>query len=588
MSPTKLLRVCFWLAVTATLAVSSSSEAPHLAAQNQAATPRDEVLRLVPEDVGFCLLVNDLRSHSAALADSPFASQFQKSVVGQMLSQAPELNKLRDMEKQMKEHLGVGWPQLRDDILGDAVVFAYRPGPPGKPEEEQGLFLTRARNAAMLTTLIDRFNAAQKKSGDLLKLEEREHNGVKYYHRVERKQAPYYYWQRGSVLAISGQEAMLRRVLDLDKQAPPADSKSPPLAHQFRQLGADKGLLALWLNPRAFDADLLQRVKLFEGPDGAFLKTFATNWKALDGAALIVAPHQDLDISVAIRAKPEALSPRLRKFFVEAAKPSELWSAFPDNALLAVAARVDVMALLETIGEFLPDDARKALRDAVEQGALPPPMGKLVRELTPNLGPDIGLCILAPTTHDKEWIPQALWALRVRPGKSATPADQTLWDATNFLANLAVLDYNSKNTDRLALRTAFQGKVEVKYFVNDKRFPPGFKPSFALKDGYLVLANAPEVMKRFSVDPSKTPEGDETPLMRLSLVALRDYVKERREPLVDWIAEKHQLSKADATARLESLRLGLQFVDRVELLQRNGPGQTTLTVRIKTSQPLRK
>ena len=77
--------------------------------------------------------------------------------------------------------------QLRDDILGDAIVAAYRPGPPGKPDEEQGILLLRARNATLLASLIDRFNEAQKKSGDLIKLEEREYQGVKYYLRVDAR-----------------------------------------------------------------------------------------------------------------------------------------------------------------------------------------------------------------------------------------------------------------------------------------------------------------------------------------------------------------------------------------------------------------
>ena len=41
---------------------------------------------------------------------------------------------------------------------GDVVVFAYRPGPPGQPEREQGLALLRARDDALLARLIERIN----------------------------------------------------------------------------------------------------------------------------------------------------------------------------------------------------------------------------------------------------------------------------------------------------------------------------------------------------------------------------------------------------------------------------------------------
>ena len=38
-----------------------------LAAPARAAEPANELLRLVPEDVGLCLVIQDLRSHSADL-----------------------------------------------------------------------------------------------------------------------------------------------------------------------------------------------------------------------------------------------------------------------------------------------------------------------------------------------------------------------------------------------------------------------------------------------------------------------------------------------------------------------------------------
>ena len=137
----------------------------------RAATPADELLRLVPEDVGFCLVVQDLRSHSAAFLQSPFFRRLSEAGFGP--AGAPELAKLAEVEKEFKKHLNVDWARLRDDIFGDAVVFAYRPGPPGKPHAEQGLVLVRARDAKLLADLIERLNTLQKVSGDLKELEER-------------------------------------------------------------------------------------------------------------------------------------------------------------------------------------------------------------------------------------------------------------------------------------------------------------------------------------------------------------------------------------------------------------------------------
>src|SRR5262249_55075283 len=115
-----------------------------LAAPLRAESPRDELLRHVPDDVGFCLIVTDARATSAPLADSPFAEQFRAPPAGQALGKSEELQKLAAVDQFFQQQLGIGWAGLRDDILGDAFVFAYRPGPPGKEKEEQELLLIRA------------------------------------------------------------------------------------------------------------------------------------------------------------------------------------------------------------------------------------------------------------------------------------------------------------------------------------------------------------------------------------------------------------------------------------------------------------
>src|SRR5204863_457458 len=131
------------------------------------AAPRDELLRLVPGDAGFCVVLNDLRGQLARLQASPFAARFAASRVGAAFHAAPEAQKLIALERQLAEAVGVTWPQLRDDILGDAVVFAYVPGPPDHPEREQGLLLVWARQPDRLTGLFGKLNELQLKSGEL-------------------------------------------------------------------------------------------------------------------------------------------------------------------------------------------------------------------------------------------------------------------------------------------------------------------------------------------------------------------------------------------------------------------------------------
>jgi hypothetical protein len=195
---------------------------------------------------------------------------------------------------------------------------------------------------------------------------------------------------------------------------------------------------------------------------------------------------------------------------------------------------------------------------------------------------------LAAPAAGPAWFPEGVWAVRIRPGPDGKPVDQRLLDALNFFANLAVLDHNSKNPDRLTLKSAQQNDVDVKYFVNDK-LPPGLQPAFAIKEGYFLLATSPDVLRRFAPRTAKAPdELAEVPLWRFSPAALRGYLKDRREALVPAIAEKDKISKEEAARRLDELVTGLGFADTIELVQRPTSGQVILTLRIKPSQPLQK
>jgi hypothetical protein len=559
-----------------------------LAASARAAAPRDELLRLVPDDVGLCLVVQDLRGHAAALNDSPFAARLRASPFVVALRQAPEVRKLAAVEQQLKEHLQIDAQQLRDEILGDAVVVAYRPGPPGKPEQEQGLLLLQARDADRLAALIDRLNEVQKQAGDLMELEERGHRGKKYYLRVEKKGKNYYYL-RGPVLVFTPQEEALQRAIDLDREAPPAETV-PALSRQLRRLGADQALATLYVNPRAFDADLENKAHAAKGSDAAFLQTFQVYWKALDGLALFAEPTRDLELSLSVRARPEALPPAARNYLAAAGQRSELWDRFPPAALFAMAGRFDAVALVDMLAEFLTPEARKAIRDAVDRGA-GAALGKdVATEVLPYLGPDWGFCVTAPPADGKDWFPHAVWVTRVRSGKDGAPLGPALVTALNSFAMLAVFQHNSHNTEPLSLKATMQDQVEVKYLTGEKVLPPGLRPAFALKDGYLVLATSPEAIRAFAAKRTGTlvTEAGEVPLMRASLRALRAFLKERREPLLAHAAQKDHVAPDEAARRVDGLAEVLELFDRVELTQRSAADQVTLTLRVKPAQPLRR
>jgi hypothetical protein len=557
--------------------------APAVAA---AATPRDEALRLVPDDVGFCLVLQDLRDHAEALAGSPFVQQFRASPLGIGLQASPEAVKLFAVENQFRKDLQVDWTRLRDDIFGDAVVVAYRPGPPGAmTKQDQDLIVIRARDPKLLAGLVERVNRIQQEKKEVTELEPRTCQGQTYYRRVDRTHENYYFLH-GPLLAVSGQEAMLRRVIELDRRDGPAE---PFVARQLRLLGADRRLASLWINPRAFETEMGRKAETAREQDAVVTRAFLAYWKGIEGVALSFDLQRDAEVSLAVRARPEQLPPAARRFFTGLARPSDLWERFPDDALLATAGRCEAAALATMLGDFLTASDRQGMLQAL-QGGLGAVVDKdVVRDILPNVGPDCGVCMTAPPPGQRAWFPRVLFAVRVRAGDRGAGVDQALFAAVKFYASLAVVDHNAHHKDQTSIKTEQQDQVEVKYLANEQ-FPAGFNPALALKDGYLLLATSPDVVRCFAVvRPAPAVAGaEEFPLLRLSLKDLRQYLQERREALAQAAAEKNQIGRDEADHRLAGLLLGLQLFDRLEVTQRPAAGQVTLTLRVQPARPFRK
>jgi hypothetical protein len=554
-----------------------------------AASPRDELLRYVPDEAGFCLVVQDLRATLAQLRESPFVRAWSKSAQSTTVAGTAEWKQLEKVEQELEKHLGVGWQALRDDVFGEVFAFAYRPGPTGKPEQEQGLFLLRARNVRTLTTLVNKLNDLQRGTGELKELVERDYRGVKYLRRVESKTTNYYLLD-GPMLLFTGQEAFLQQAIE---RARTLGDGEPPLVGRLRDLGLDRALVALTINPRAFDDSIAGAAAPAAGtgtgkgtgePAG---KTFATFWKALQAVGVGVHLDRDVRLTLAVKAKTEQLPAAARRFLTSAGRTSELWGSFPDNALFAAGGRLDTAALYDLLGEWLTPASRETLSGGLARG-VGAVIGRDVRkELLPAIGPDWGLCLTAPPADSKSWAPRMLFAVRVAPGEGSDPIDEAILSGVQTAAQMAVLGHNTRTPGQpISLRTIVLDKIKVRCIQGETTFPPGVKPAFALKAGYLVFASTPEEIQRFKIAPSFVIGS--SPLLRMSLKDLRAYLDTHRDALAAEMARRDGITKEKAREKLDGLRRVGEWIDRVELSQKVTTGQVTLTLRVQTSQALKK
>jgi hypothetical protein len=279
-----------------------------------------------------------------------------------------------------------------------------------------------------------------------------------------------------------------------------------------------------------------------------------------------------------------------RRFLAEASRPSTLWQTFPDDALVALAGRVDLAALVEVFAEFMTRESRQALQNDLNRPLSAFFGMDFLQEVLPAVGPDWGLCVTAPSAQDKGWFPHVVLAVRVNPGAEAAPVDRALLRTLTSWAGLGAAFLTRQFPGPpIKLRTTVQDRREVNYLEGVGVFPPGVEPAFALHNGYLVLTSSLEAMRRFATTaPAAAPDPSApVPLLRVSFQGLRRYLLERREALAGAVAGKDKLPKDQALTKLDRLLDVLQLLDRLELRQRSTAGQVTFTLTVQTAQPLK-
>ncbi len=540
-----------------------------------AASPRDELLRLVPDDVHFCAVVQNLRERARTLTDTSLAAQIAGLPFVKAKFDSAEFKKLIEIEKRLLQDLQVTPEQLRDDILGDTLVFAFRQGATEKPEDEQGLFLIWARDVKLLNAIVDRINELQTQTGELKELRSLSYGNQDYRHRSKVKNetaSNEYYLIRGNILVFSHQERIIRAVIDRDRNQPSAAKEQPFWSKMLQQLGFEKALVALLFSPRNFDAELAgKRDKSVKADERAFLQEFYKYWQACDGLGLSGDIGPNLEVSLAVHLRKDALPKPAQQFFREFSKASALWNVIPEDALLAISSRIDFAALIELFGGFCDSGRLKEISDSVESSMKPFSFGAFQK----GLGPDWGIWAFAPAPKDKTWVPQVLFAIKVQNNPDGVAAEKAVRDAVQFLATLAQFNKSSVRVGVMNFNN-----TEIRYLSNDTVLPTGLRPAFASKDGYLLFAGSPEVIQRFA-PPVDAGGKEEIPVVRISATGWKNYLSDHRNEVADFLEKTIGLPGKDGIERIGIIVDNLKAIDRFEIAVKSKADQATIVLRLK-------
>jgi hypothetical protein len=544
--------------------------------------PIEQLTALLPDDIGLCLLICDARGHWSALQDSPFVARLEDSALGKKFISAPEIRRLFEIERQIEPLLGTSFRQVRDDLVGDAVVLAFRPGSPQEPDSESGVFLTWARHPRLPAQLLERLNELQKQGGELKEVREQRHRGRSYWQRKKADGTDEYYYHHGQVLAVTPQEALLKRIVE--RHVDPSHRAPALVANQLKRQGADAALATLWINPRAFDEPLLQKLGAARGGEAAFLKTFQKCWSAIDGFALKLRLDQQLDLDLSVTGDISRFPGEIKRFLTAIARPSSTWTVAPNDGLAILAITLDLNSLAEVVQSMMTPEERTNAKNAIMQG-----LGSIVeRELIPKLpeilGPDI-LVFVTPPISD-ETMPGVLAGVRIR--SSDANVDAAVLDAMNTIFTLVRVGWNANATNSVRLKSVKVGSVDVRCLVNEEFEAAGFVPCYALKDGFLLVATSPKVVERFSSPGSAVPDNE----ARLAVLSVRravSYLMQKQDALSAVVATNTKTPKAEVIRELNRIRDNFELIDRIELsIATPVSGRASLRLRLVPVAPMRR
>jgi hypothetical protein len=529
------------------------------------AQPAPDLVDRVPDGFALCITVQNLREHWRRWQNDPWLMKAADSPLGKAILDAPEVRNLKKFEGDLQAAFDLNWATVRDDLLGGQVIFAFKPSPTGKQEDEEGLLLVHARRADLWQRMFDKLNDLQKENGELKSLEERKHQGATYWKRSHK--SDHFVAIDGPFLAVSNRETVIQSVLERKTKG------SSTFARSVKRAGQDKAFLTMWINPRTFDKELENAPA--DAASNPIFKTLLSTWKSID-AAVITADWTDHGEIRLVVQPIENITDPAKKWFEKKPVASAVWDRLPDDALFAFAGKLDFAETARTLSDLVAEKDSKEAKDAIQR-QLGSMLGlDIFKEILPGIGPDLGLAVFA--AKEPQSPPQALFALRMERTKGEPAVDQALVKSLQVFVGFTLFDWNRKAKTPIRLRTKKQDGAEIHYLSHDKQFPQGFQPSFGLKDGYLILATAPEAFARFGA--TKTTPSEEAPVARFSPALVAELLKYHKDTAVNALVERQGMTQQAAREKVDALQATLALFDRVTISQSLQQGQLVWTLRV--------
>jgi hypothetical protein len=554
-------------------------------AQPPARGTRD-LLKLIPPDAGLVLTVDDLRGHTRDLLSSRLAGDFQKLPAVKAWFDSEKYQGLEDARDHIEAVLQVSLLDIRDKILGDAVVFALRlpADAPLDPSRAQGVLVLKAADPALLKRLIDLVNTTQQQNGDIATIEEREYLEQRYFVRrypaaSERPPEAYVIFADGT-FALSNSASLIGDVVIKNKAGKPGASPDAPasLADVARFQALDRQLPEPALARLFIDGRLVERLfknaAQHEPPGKDRRAALVERWLgALQYAgATLTARDGRLALHAAQSFEPHKLHDILGPAAgLDSAPVAPRLDHVPATALALGSIQIDFASLYKTITQLVPEPDRPRLAnfETALSGIF---LGEHLRtRILPGLGPRAMACLDAPADWNSatspipgHWPFPTILAVELGADQEppAAPARATVAVACDnalrtLLAVLALDEKRAQGRSRIVNRevsgvtiSTLDPPIPFAYAVDRAAHRLILGTSAAAVERYLLAGSDPQATARFR-QLRVAAFADAQSFLCLDIAAAEATLRKHRDQFTKMIAAKDKRSVEDVSGDLD-------------------------------------
>ena len=417
LKPTSTLWAALWLSLWVATGQTVADE--------PGARPADALLRVVPPDVAVVVTVEGLRDQALAFSKTRLAADLRRLPAVRAWLDSEKHKRFEQSRAMIETILGANLTELRDEILGDAVVLALRlPSEPAK--EARGLVLVQARNEALLQRVIRIINLTQQESGELSKVVEHKRAGTTYHARefpaAAGRPPEWYVAYPDGTFALSNSETLIQAVIDRKGRPSTSSESSPtdaglgdqPNFKSVQQRLPERALVRLFVDPRQVER-LIADAPRPSKPTDARLKAMIERYlAAVDYAgAAFLWNDRTLVLHAVETLEPSKLDPWILRLSRDGRTFNPALRRVPPTALAVASVHVDALALRDALDLIVPDEDQPRLinMETVLTGLF---LGQDLRsKILPRLGPGVFGYLDSPS----ETVVEPL-----RPGQSARRA----------------------------------------------------------------------------------------------------------------------------------------------------------------------